>query len=86
MSHSRLTTCFLLLASTMTVLASATLAPALPAMTATFSHIDNAAFWAQMTLALPGLIIAVCAPLVGALVDKFNSQKLLVNGLALFFS
>lgn len=84
MSHSRLTTCFLLLASTMTVLASATLAPALPAMTATFSHIDNAAFWAQMTLALPGLIIAVCAPLVGALVDKFNSQKLLISGLALF--
>ncbi|MBD1583972.1 MFS transporter [Pseudoalteromonas sp. S16_S37] len=84
MSQTRLATWFLLLASTMTVLASATLAPALPAMTAAFSHIDNAAFWTKMTLALPGLVIALCAPLAGSLVDKFNSQKLLVSALGLF--
>ncbi|KJZ02485.1 MULTISPECIES: MFS transporter [Pseudoalteromonas] len=84
MNQTRLATWFLLLASTMTVLASATLAPALPAMTVAFSGIEHAAFWTKMTLALPGLVIALCAPIAGSLVDKWNSQKLLVNALILF--
>ncbi|WP_440054724.1 MFS transporter [Pseudoalteromonas sp. T1lg65] len=84
MTRQRLATWFLLLASTMTVLASATLAPALPAMTKAFAQIDNAEFWSKMTLSLPGLVIALCAPLAGGLVDKFNCQKLLLTALALF--
>lgn len=84
MTHTRWATWFLLLASTMTILASATLAPAMPAMTEAFSALPSAEFWVKMTLTLPGLVIALCAPLAGALVDRWNSQKLLMYALAAF--
>ncbi|CCQ10013.1 GGDEF [Pseudoalteromonas luteoviolacea B = ATCC 29581] len=84
MKTERLATCFLLLASTMTILASATLAPALPAMTHAFHAIPHAEFWVKMTLTLPGLVIALCAPLAGALVDKLDSRHILMHALLLF--
>ena len=84
MSQMRLATWFLLLASTLTVMASAPLAPALPGMTAAFTGVSEAAFWTKMTLALPGLVIAICAPLVGSWVDRLPAYLLLRSGLVVF--
>ncbi len=84
MSQMRLATWFLLLASTLTVMASAPLAPALPGMTAAFTGVSEAAFWIKMTLALPGLVIAICAPLVGSWVDRLPAYLLLRSGLVVF--
>lgn len=84
MSPSRFATWFLLLASTMTILASATLAPALPAMSEAFAALPHAEFWVKMTVTLPGIVIALCAPLAGMLVDKWNNQKVLQNALLAF--
>lgn len=69
----------LLLASTMTVMAGATIAPALPAMEKAFASIAHAEFLVKMVLALPGLMIAIGAPLVGLLLDRWRKKKLLVG-------
>jgi MFS family permease len=72
---------FLLLASTMTVMAGATLAPALPGMREAFSHQSNAELWVKLILAIPGLCIAVCAPAVGLLVDRWHKKNTLLIAL-----
>lgn len=69
----------LLLASTMTVMAGATIAPALPAMEKAFASIAQAEFLVKMVLAVPGLMIALGAPLIGLLLDRWQKKKLLVS-------
>lgn len=69
----------LLLASTMTVMAGATIAPALPAMENAFASIAQAEFLVKMVLAVPGLMIALGAPLIGLLLDRWQKKKLLVS-------
>lgn len=69
----------LLLASTMTVMAGATIAPALPAMEKAFASVAHAEFLVKMVLAVPGLMIALGAPLVGLLLDRWQKKKLLVG-------
>lgn len=69
----------LLLASTMTVMAGATIAPALPAMEKAFASVAHAEFLVKMVLAVPGLMIAIGAPLVGLLLDRWQKKKLLVS-------
>lgn len=71
----------LLLASTMTVMAGATIAPALPAMEKVFHSIAHAEFLVKMVLAVPGLMIALGAPLVGLLLDRWQKKKLLVGAI-----
>jgi MFS family permease len=84
MSQTRFAMWFLLLASTMTILASATFAPALPAMTMAFKDLPQAEFWVKMTVTLPGLVIALLAPLAGSLVDRWDGRRLLLATLMLF--
>ncbi len=69
----------LLLTSTMTVMAGATIAPALPAMEKAFASVAHAEFLVKMVLAVPGLMIAIGAPLVGLLLDRWQKKKLLVG-------
>lgn len=71
----------LLLVSTMTVMAGATIAPALPAMEKAFGSIAHAEFLVKMVLAVPGLMIALGAPLVGLLLDRWQKKKLLVGAI-----
>ncbi|ABC33207.1 Permease of the major facilitator superfamily [Hahella chejuensis KCTC 2396] len=75
---------FLLLASTMTVMAGATLAPALPGMEAAFAQEENAEFWVKMILSAPGLLIACCAPMVGWLLDHWKKKQVLILALCLY--
>ena len=69
----------LLLASTMTVMAGATIAPALPAMEKAFASVAHSEFLVKMVLAVPGLMIAIGAPLVGLLLDRWKKKKLLIG-------
>ncbi|WP_087023200.1 MFS transporter [Thaumasiovibrio subtropicus] len=82
--RQRLRTLFLLLASTMTVMAGATLAPALPGMANAFSHLPQAEFFVKLAMTLPGLAIAICAPLVGRLLDRSNKKPVLVSALLIY--
>ena len=74
----------LLLTSTMTVMAGATISPSLPGMRAHFSNTPNAEFWVQMVLTAPGLMIAITAPFIGWLLDSWKKKPCLLLALGLY--
>ncbi len=74
----------LLLASSMTVMAGATIAPSLPQINAVFAEVENAALLTKLVLTIPGLFIAICAPIAGWLIDRFGRKKLLLAGLVVY--
>ncbi len=75
----------LLAASSLTVMAGAIVAPALPQIGAAFAGpVPNPDFLAKMVLALPALAIALFAPISGWFVDRFGCKSLLLAGLALY--
>lgn len=74
----------LLLTSTLTVMAAATIAPALPSMEQQFEAVPNADFLVRLVLTLPALLIALTAPLAGVIVDRFGRKRLLIMGTALY--
>ena len=68
----------LLFISTLTIMAGATIAPAMPAMKQAFASEYQAEFWVKMILTLPGLSIALCAPFIGWLLDHSSKKTLIV--------
>ncbi|MBT2387152.1 MFS transporter [Streptomyces sp. ISL-11] len=74
----------LLLASMLTTMAGAIIAPSLPAMEKHFSAVDNSAFLVRMVLTVPALMIALGAPFVGTLVDRVGRKPVLTASVALF--
>jgi MFS family permease len=74
----------LLLASTMTIMAGATLAPALPGMRDAFSAEAQIEFWVKLLLAIPGLCIALCAPFFGRQINRLGRKPLLIGGLVIY--
>ena len=74
----------LLLVSTLTVMAGATIAPSLPQMAEVFKDLPSATFLSKLILTLPALAIALCAPLAGWLVDKLGRLKVLIPSLVLY--
>ncbi len=74
----------LLLASALTILANAIIAPALPQISNAFSDIDNAEILTKLMMTLPALIIAVAAPLAGRLMDKSGRIKVLIASLIIY--
>jgi MFS family permease len=83
MKPSPLVKTLLLLASSMTVMAGAIIAPALPAMSAHFGPSANPTL-IKLVLTMPGLFIALSAPFTGVLVDRIGRKKVLLAGLALY--
>ena len=67
----------LLAASSLTVMAGATIAPSLPGLARHFSEVPNADFLARFALTLPALLIAISAPVMGVLVDRFGPRVVL---------
>lgn len=80
----RLRNITLLLLSTMTVLAGATIAPALPAMQQAFGSVPHAEFLVKMVLTVPGLMIVLGAPLFGLMLDRWHKKKLLFGAVIAF--
>ncbi|OWY64671.1 MFS transporter [cyanobacterium TDX16] len=83
-TNSSLVKMTLLLVSTLTVMAGATIAPSLPAMKQHFSSVPNADYWVRLVLTAPALFIAVAAPLVGATIDKTGRKPVLIIALFVY--
>lgn len=80
----RLTLPILLAASTMTVMAGATIAPSLPELARAFAATPNADLLAKLVLTIPGLTIALTAPLAGWIGDKAGKVRLMLAGIVLY--
>lgn len=74
----------LLLVSTLTIMAGATIAPSLPAMRTPFTAVPNADYWVRLALTLPALLIALGAPVVGVAIDRLGRKPLLLGALLLY--
>lgn len=74
----------LLVVSTLTVMAGATIAPSLPAMKQHFSNISNVDYWVRLVLTVPALFIALGAPLIGVLIDKIGRKPALLAALVVY--
>lgn len=74
----------LLLSSSLTVMAGATIAPSLPAMRDHFAATPNADYWVRLVLTAPALFIAIAAPFVGTLIDRFGRKPLLALAVLLY--
>jgi MFS family permease len=82
--NSLLTKATLLLVSTLTVMAGATIAPSLPAMEDHFVGVSNAEFWVKLVLTLPALFIVIGSPIAGIIVDRLGRKPLLLAAAALY--
>lgn len=74
----------LLLASTLTVMAGATISPALPAINAHFAGTGQPEVLIRLVLTATALAIAVAAPFVGRLVGRVGSKSVLVWSIFLY--
>ncbi|KOP26892.1 MFS transporter [Hapalosiphon sp. MRB220] len=74
----------LLLISTLTVMAGATIAPSLPAMREYFRAVPNADYLVRLALTLPALFIALGAPFIGIAIDRLGRKPLLLFSLVLY--
>lgn len=83
-SNSWLIKATLLLASTLTVMSGATIAPSLPAMQEHFSGVANVDFWVKLVLTVPALFIVVGSPIAGQMVDKVGRKPLLFGSALLY--
>lgn len=83
-SNSFVTKATLLLVSTLTVMAGATIAPSLPAMQEHFNEVSNAALWVRLVLTLPALFIVIGSLIAGVIVDRLGRKPLLLAAAALY--
>ena len=74
----------LLAASSLTVMAGATISPSLPQIQDHFIAVPNAEFLSKLILTIPGLIIALVAPLSGLIIDRYGRKKVLIFSLILY--
>jgi MFS family permease len=74
----------LLVISTLTVMAGATIAPSLPAMKQFFESVENADYLVRLVVTAPALFIAIGAPVVGVLIDRLGRKRLLAVALVLY--
>jgi MFS family permease len=74
----------LLVASSLTILAGALVSPALPAMKERFADAANVDLLLTLVLTVPGLSIAIAAPIAGLAADKIGRLQVLLIGLILY--
>ena len=74
----------LLLAASLTVMANATISPALPGLERLFADDPNAALLTRLLVPAPSLTVAIVAPFAGLLADRFGRRRLLLAGMVLF--
>ncbi len=83
-SNSPNTKITLLLASTLTVMAGATISPSLPAMQNYFNEVENVDFWVRLVLTIPALSIVIGSPVAGQMVDRLGRKSLLIGSAVLY--
>lgn len=74
----------LLLAATLTIMANATISPALPGLAREFAAHPQVDLLTRLLVPAPSLAVVLVAPLVGVLSDRIGRRGLLVWGIALF--
>jgi MFS family permease len=78
----------LLLSSSLTVMAGATVSPALPAMQEQFAQVITNPDWlstlVKLVITLPALFIVVGSPIAGIIVDRFGRKSLLLTTAILY--
>ena len=74
----------LLFTSSMTVMAGATISPALPQIQQFFQNEPNSEFWVKLLLTLPALFTAIGAPFAGMIIDRFGRKPLLIGAVTLY--
>jgi MFS family permease len=74
----------LLFSSTLTIMASATIAPSLPQIQQVFSENPHSEILTKFILTVPALFIAISSPVVGALIDRFGRIKIMLASLVLY--
>ncbi len=74
----------LLAVATLTVVSTMAIAPALPAMAKAFGGHPNAELLVKLALTLPAIAIALFAPLVGWIIDRFGRLRMLFVSMVLF--
>lgn len=74
----------LLMAASLTTMANATIAPALPGLERLFAGDPNAALLTRLLVPAPSLSVALFAPLAGIAADRVGRRNLLLFGVVLF--
>jgi MFS family permease len=74
----------LLMAASLTTMANATIAPALPGLERLFAGDPNAALLTRLLVPAPSLAVAICAPVAGIAADRIGRRSLLLFGVVLF--
>ncbi len=74
----------LLIASTLTVMSGAIIAPALPQISREFSDVPGVELLSRLVLTLPALFMAILAPLAGYFIDKTGRKTVLLVSLVLY--
>ena len=74
----------LLGASSLTVMAGATIAPSLPEIAAHFADVPDVALLSRLVITIPALAIALVAPLAGYIIDRFGRRRMLLGGIAVY--
>jgi MFS family permease len=74
----------LLLTSTLTVMAGATIAPSLPAMQEHFVNVKHAEYLVKLALTIPALFIALGGSVVGVSINRIGRKPLLIGSTLLF--
>jgi len=82
--HERNIKISLLLVATLGVMSGITIVSALPLISHTFSNIPHIEFLSKLMLTIPSIVIAIFAPFVGHVVDKWGRLKPLYLGIILF--
>lgn len=74
----------LLLGGTLPVMVAGLIAAALPAIFIEFSNTANAEMLVRLVLTMPGLLIALLAPVAGYIVDRFGRKNVIVISTILY--
>ena len=74
----------MLLVASLTVMSGATISPALPGIQAQFAADENVQLLSRLVLTIPALTVAICAPLMGGLSDRFGRRTLLLGSIVLY--
>ncbi|MEU7496841.1 MULTISPECIES: MFS transporter [Streptomyces] len=82
--RARLRELTLMSASSITIIGTTAIAASLPEMEKRFAHTPHAGYLVGLSLTLPALAAGVCAPVMGAIVDRFGRKRLFVIALSLY--
>lgn len=84
LKHQNWVIATLLAASSLTIMSSATIAPSLPQISEVFKDAPYADVLSRIILTIPGLFIAIGAPVAGYLIDKTGRKGLILIGLVFY--